>query len=383
MKLSLLVSDLSSNALMRAYPFAKALEGNHEIEIIGPALRGEVYGPYRDSFSYKPVVFDHAWWKSGWKRRLGTLPKALVGCLRRISGDVVIAFKPRPSSLGVGLISQLVSRIPTVLDIDDLESDEFTQASARCRWSKALELGHPQNFLYTPVMELLARLACVRTANSNLLQRKFNAVKVYSGVDCDWLDPVEYKCNRSALMPGFERKKIVLFSGQVTRHKGVAELLAAVASLGSQHVKVVVAGPRNALLDSLIQEYPDILVYLGLLAHDRMPELLACADIVVLPQLDVAYAQAQVPGKLFEAMAMARPIVASAVSDLPEILSGCGLITPPGDTAAIAESIECILDEPELGVQLGAAARHKCQKLYSLDAIRPILESVLKKTTLR
>lgn len=101
MKLPFLVCDLSSNALMRAYPFAKALEGTHEIEVIGPALRGEVYGPYKDSFRYKPVAFDDGWWKGGLKRRLGTLPKSLLGCLRSISGDVVIAFKTSPSSLGV------------------------------------------------------------------------------------------------------------------------------------------------------------------------------------------------------------------------------------------------------------------------------------------
>ena len=75
-----------------------------------------------------------------------------------------------------------------VLDIDDLESDEFTQANPRSCWRKLLVLGHPQNFLYTPMMESLARLACERTANSNLLQRRFNVFKVYSGVDCDWLD---------------------------------------------------------------------------------------------------------------------------------------------------------------------------------------------------
>ena len=56
MKVSLLCFDLSSHALVRAYPMARALARRHEIEVIGPLFgNAEVYEPYRADLPYKPV----------------------------------------------------------------------------------------------------------------------------------------------------------------------------------------------------------------------------------------------------------------------------------------------------------------------------------------
>lgn len=64
------------------------------------------------------------------------------------------------------------------------------------------------------------------------------------------------------------------------------------------------------------------------------------------------------PAKIFDAMAMGRPIVATAVSDIPDILSeGCGLIVTPGDVYALAEAIAYMLDDPAAAERMGFAAR--------------------------
>jgi glycosyltransferase involved in cell wall biosynthesis len=77
-------------------------------------------------------------------------------------------------------------------------------------------------------------------------------------------------------------------------------------------------------------------------------------------------------------MAMAKPIIATAVSDLPEILSGCGWVVAPGNPAALAEAIEFVLHNPDLTAEMGRKAREKCKDKYSSDAMEGTLVTIFR-----
>lgn len=68
-------------------------------------------------------------------------------------------------------------------------------------------------------------------------------------------------------------------------------------------------------------------------------------------------------------MAMGRPIVASAVSDLPEVVDGCGRLVPAGDAEALASAIANLLEDGDRARELGARARARCVERYSLERI--------------
>ena len=106
------------------------------------------------------------------------------------------------------------------------------------------------------------------------------------------------------------------------------------------------------------------------------PTLIA-ADAVALSQRDLPFAQAQLPAKLFDAMALARPIVATAVGELPGILAGCGVIVPPGDVAALARALRRELTDPLAAAVLGQAARERCIERFSWEATTPVLAGVM------
>jgi glycosyltransferase involved in cell wall biosynthesis len=80
---------------------------------------------------------------------------------------------------------------------------------------------------------------------------------------------------------------------------------------------------------------------------------------------DDLLARSQVPCKIFEAMATARPIIASAVSDLPLILNDCGWVVPPNDTAALAGAMREVFANPAEATRRGQAARARCLAEYS------------------
>jgi glycosyltransferase involved in cell wall biosynthesis len=106
--------------------------------------------------------------------------------------------------------------------------------------------------------------------------------------------------------------------------------------------------------------------------------LYAAADVVAIPQLDTEAAQHQMPLKAADAMAMARPIVASAVSDLPDVLDGCARVLPPGDADALTAAIAELLADPEAAGELGRRARERCLEHYTLERVGAKLSEVVQ-----
>jgi len=119
-------------------------------------------------------------------------------------------------------------------------------------------------------------------------------------------------------------------------------------------------------------------IYLGYQPHAFMPEILHLSDLVVLPQKDTLISRAQVPAKVFEAMAMAKPIISTAMSDLPEILNDCGIIIEPGNIKELAEKIKYILKNPHISHIMGKKARRKCIESYSYEAMARVLSPVFQ-----
>ncbi|MFC7114600.1 glycosyltransferase [Natronoarchaeum sp. GCM10025703] len=81
--------------------------------------------------------------------------------------------------------------------------------------------------------------------------------------------------------------------------------------------------------------------------------------------------------KVFDAMAMGKPVIASDVSDLPIVLEGCGRIIKPGDVGELRESILALYNDPELCEELGTKARQRCVKKYSYNALAPVVEELV------
>src|SRR6185436_19978286 len=98
---------------------------------------------------------------------------------------------------------------------------------------------------------------------------------------------------------------------------------------------------------------------LGMVANARMPALLAACDAAPVPQRDVPFARAQLPAKVLEAMAMAVPVVATPVGDLPEILGGeaRGWPVPADDPAALARALAAIAADPGEAARRAEAGR--------------------------
>ncbi|GAA0374332.1 glycosyltransferase [Microbispora corallina] len=92
--------------------------------------------------------------------------------------------------------------------------------------------------------------------------------------------------------------------------------------------------------------------------------LLAGADVVVLPSTSEGLSNA-----IMEAMAAARPIVATAVDGNPELLEDRGVLVPPADPLALSKGILRVLDDQEFAQRIATAARAWARKNLDLDTM--------------
>jgi glycosyltransferase involved in cell wall biosynthesis len=150
--------------------------------------------------------------------------------------------------------------------------------------------------------------------------------------------------------------------------KGHAYLLEALALLAVRFpgLHVAVAG-RGQLAAQLLARARALHVgdrfhLLGL--RSDIGNVLAGADVFVLPSLSEG-----VPLALLEAMLAARPIVATAVGEVPTVLDGgrAGVLAPPRDAAALAGALAGVLSDPAQARRLSAAAALRAAQEYTLD----------------
>ena len=78
-------------------------------------------------------------------------------------------------------------------------------------------------------------------------------------------------------------------------------------------------------------------------------------------------------------MAMAKPIVATEVYEIPEILNNCGFIVKPEDPEQLARTIQYVATHPKEAKEMGAKAREKCERDYSMSLMEEKLTTIFER----
>lgn len=145
----------------------------------------------------------------------------------------------------------------------------------------------------------------------------------------------------------------VLYAGRLSVEKGVLELVEAAADL---NLVVAGDGPLRARVPQAR----------GFLPNDELQELYARAAVVACPSRREGFGVA-----CLEAMAHARPVVASAVGGLNDLVvdGETGLLVPPRDPRALRAALERLLADRDLRLRLGAAGRERARERFSWDAV--------------
>jgi glycosyltransferase involved in cell wall biosynthesis len=169
---------------------------------------------------------------------------------------------------------------------------------------------------------------------------------------------------RRALTAGAD-DVVFLTVARLDHQKGLDVLLRAVAAVEGARFVIAGAGPERGRLEgeAAALGLGTRVLFLG--QRDDIPSLLAASDAFVLPSRFEG-----TPIALLEAMAAARPVVATGVPGTAEVVvdGESALLVPPDEPDALARALRRIVAEHELRERLGAAARRRVERDFSATA---------------
>jgi len=214
---------------------------------------------------------------------------------------------------------------------------------------------------------------------------------VYNGIDASrYARASDPAATRGAL--GLEPdEQLVLLPGRLSRYKGQLELLDALPLILEHHprARVVFAGydspelgdlvvPGRGSVGAVLQGraaelgVTDRMLLTG--ATSQMPELMAAADVVVVPSWAEPFGLV-----VAEAMAAARPIVAAHAGAIPELVKDgeSALLVPARDPPALAQAITRLLDDPALAQRLATRAQQDVRQKFTIARYAREIQDVL------
>jgi len=195
--------------------------------------------------------------------------------------------------------------------------------------------------------QVLRKAAFVITVSEDLKR-----VAIGMGADPGRVRSVANGCEREVFHPqdrGAARgrlgvraeSRLVVFVGRLVEIKGVRELLAAARLASSRHPGLEVAlvgdGPlREELEEEARQSLGGRVRFVGAQSPEAVAQWMAAADLLCLP----SYSEG-CPNVVLEALACGRPVVASRVGGIPEVVRpDCGILVPPGDAEVLGRALE-------------------------------------------
>lgn len=384
-RVSILASDLSSQGAgrwggaVRPFLLSQALsKAGYQPEIVG---FNRDAAPLKSSADVPIHSIPLHEGTSGWQ--------ATNQLLRALQGDIIYAYKLKPTSFGLALLHRLRRHKPVILDIDDWElswhgGDDWTYRPPSAKQflrdllSKDGSLRNPDHPLYLKWIQNQVHRADAVTTHNAFLQEKFGGTYLPNGKDTTLFDPHKYDADACRQELGLSDYRVLLFPGAPRPYKGVEDILTALDILDQPDLKLVIVGgsPYDDYDSQLQKQWGHRLIQLPKAPYTEMPKRLAAAHIVVVPQRQHPAAQAQFPLKLTDGMAMAKPILSTKVGDIPTILGTTGYLVDSDSPPQLATGIKAIFSDYQTAIAKGQQARIRCQNNYSIDTMATILQEM-------
>lgn len=181
-----------------------------------------------------------------------------------------------------------------------------------------------------------------------------------------------------------EKEEYIFYAGSLKKWKGVDILIKAMKYLPEEKLLIVGNGEEFNHLQNIVKEenLQDRIKFLGYVPHAEIPKFLSKAKIFVLPNVEEDASVFTSPLKLFEYMAVGKPIVASDIPNFREILKHeeNAYLVKPKDPVVLAESIKKVLYDEKLRRKISLKAKEEVKKYtYSIRAqkIKKLMENYL------
>lgn len=156
---------------------------------------------------------------------------------------------------------------------------------------------------------------------------------------------------------------VLLSFGRLSWEKGFDTAIRAFALLNKRgsNAQFILAGggPQRPALEQLAAELGVSVRFTGVLTEEERIQVLNQATLVVVPSIWESFGLV-----ILEAMQMGRPVVASRIEGIPEVVADgkTGLLAAMKDPEAFCQAIEALLEDPNRAIQMGACGRKRAEQ---------------------
>lgn len=363
-------------AASRVYERARWwVQWGHKVTVVTSAPnfpRGELYDGYENSWYQVEylgqirVVRTKTFMarnRGRWKRSLDLLSflfTALPVAVIQSRPDVIAATSPNFFAGLAGCLAAALRRCPFILEVGDLWPAFVVSLGEMRRSLVVRSLESVEMFMYRRAR----RIICLSKGfEENLISRGVDAGKISvirNGVEIDRFKPTAADPTQWALVN--PRSRVMFgYYGNLGAAQGLGLVLNAAERLPDVQFLLIGDGVDSEALRTRAERSElDNVVLLGAQPKDRIPDYLALCDVALVLLKDLPLLGHAIPSKMFEAMAMAKPILLSAPDgEAAEILGmeNCGIRVEPGDTDALIQGIQKLTADRSLREELGANGR--------------------------
>ena len=181
-------------------------------------------------------------------------------------------------------------------------------------------------------------------------------------------------------------QRVVLYIGQVMRGRGLRQLFEAISLIDDAHLVVAGFGPDYERYRTIAAALPHsgLIHFAGSVPPAEIPDWTRGADLAAMPvQPDTLNHRFNTPTKLYDAMGVGVPVVASKLPGISPIVNetGCGVLCDPTDPVDVARAIRDIIDASEdervaLRMRCLAAARSKYSWQHQADELLRVYDDL-------
>jgi len=215
--------------------------------------------------------------------------------------------------------------------------------------------------------------------------KKKKAVVIRNGVDLAVFRPMDKNQVRSQIGMPSDGKPVLGFVGSLTPWQGIDDMIHAVKILKGRGVLcklyIIGRGEEERYLRSLVEEYKmaEEVIFMGPVDYSLLPVYINAFDICLVPKRNAISGYS--PLKLYQYLACARPIIATAVPGL-EIVSelGAGVNAKAGSPESLADAIEELIQRKEEWNEMGRRGRLYVERHASWQSIAEKTMAFFKET---
>lgn len=211
----------------------------------------------------------------------------------------------------------------------------------------------------------------VQRGITRLVGRSANNFTIYNGVDVEIFRPTSDPSMAKGRL-GLEGCYVLLCVGRLSPEKGTSVAIGSLPSIRNSipNARLVICG-KGSMEPRLREQSRSLGVenmvdFRGSIPMEQIPPYYEAADVVIVPSLKEALGIVNL-----EAMSMMKPVVASRVGGIPEVVvdNETGLLVPPSDPVSLADSVLKLHNDPEMAIRFGRNGRRLVEERFTWQTI--------------